>query len=407
MREYSYKGIGSNGRQISGKLVAADERTALIRLKADGVHPRHISPVSRRGSIASLLHCGTTSGGKVGSRDLTVFSRQLANLVRGGLPLMRTFTALTEHTENLRLKTALERMQQDINSGKALWEAMDQYPGIFPPLYVSMVKAGEASGQLHSTLQWLAEYLEKEQARRMQIRSALAYPMLLISIGTLSVTLLITLVVPRFAAVFEEFEQALPAPTAALLSISGIIFQWWWILAIVIALIVSAVRAYAGTSNGRFRLDAFKMKLPILGKLGLKAAVSRFARTTATLLQGGVSLFDSISIARDVVDNEVLARAADSARAGMREGESFSGQLDATGVFPSLLTSMAAVGEETGDLQNVLLTVADTYDVEVEATLKSAVSLLEPVIIVAVGSVIGFVILAMLLPIFQINLMGG
>ncbi|MDD3926762.1 MAG: type II secretion system F family protein [bacterium] len=407
MPEYSYRGIGNDGRRVSGRLIAEDERAVLIRLKADGIHPGHIAPASGERGMGSALHRGTPGGGRVGSGDLTVFSRQLANLVRGGLPLMRTFAALTEHTENPRLKTALVRMQQDINSGKALWEALEQYPGIFPRLYVSMVKAGEASGQLHSTLQWLAEYLEKDQARKTQIRGALAYPILLVSIGTLSVALLITLVVPKFAAVFEEFEQALPAPTVALLSVSGFISQWWWAVAVCAVITVLSVKAYARTPQGRFKLDALKMKMPIFGKLGLKAAVSRFARTTATLLQGGISLFDSISIARDVVDNEVLARAADTAREGMREGESFAGQLRETGVFPSLLTNMAAVGEETGDLQSVLLTVADAYDVEVEATLKSVVSLLEPVIIVTVGSVIGFVILAMLLPIFQINLMGG
>jgi len=320
---------------------------------------------------------------------------------------MRTFFALTEHTENPRLKAALLEMQRDVEGGKALWEALAAHRGIFPPLYVNMVKAGEAGGQLATVLEWLAEYLEKEQARRIQIRSALAYPTLLVTVGSLAVFLLVTLVVPRFVSIFQEFEQALPMPTVVLLGVSGFMAHWWWAILCIVGAVFVGFREYSRNPAGRLRLDLWKLHLPLFGKLALKSAVSRFARTTATLLQGGVTLMDSLSVVREVVGNEILARGVDRVREGMREGESFAGRLRETGVFPPLLTHMVGVGEETGDLQNVLLTVANSYDIEVDAALKSMVSLIEPVIIVTVGGVIAFIILAMLLPVFQINLLGA
>lgn len=408
MPSFTYKGLDNGGRQTAGQMVAEDERSAVAQIKAMGLFPVDVR-IARDGSdpsqSASIERYRV--GGGINSSDLTVFSRQLANLVAGGLPLMRTFAALTEHTENPRLKVVMQRMQQDVQGGKALWEALSAHPKVFPPLYVSMVKAGEASGQLSDVLQWLADYQEKEQTRKMQIRSALAYPTLLITVGIISVFMLITFVVPRFVVIFKEFDQALPLPTVIMLAISGFLTTWWWAIIGAIIAVVAGFKAYARTFGGRIRVDGWRLRLPLFGKLSLKAAVSRFARTTATLLRGGVPLLDSMSVVREVVGNEVLARGADQVREGMREGESFAGRLRDTGVFPPLLTHMVGVGEETGDLQGTLLTVANSYDVEVDASLKSIVSLIEPLIIVVVGSTIAFIILAMLLPVFQLNLTSG
>ena len=411
MPNYAYRGLNQSGKSVGGQLVADDERTALAQIKAQGLYPVELR--STRDTRPSHVNTASTPVfarlriGAGASDGLTVLSRQLANLVAGGLPLMRTFAALTEHTEDSRLRAVLVSMQQDVQSGKSLWESMESHPKFFPPLYVSMVKAGEASGQLSSVLDWLADYLEKEHGRRMQIRSALAYPLLLVVVGSLSILLLVTLVVPKFVTIFEEFEQALPIPTVILLNVSGFVVHWGWAVVCGAVLVALAVSKYSHTQAGRLRIDAWKLRVPVFGKLGTKSAVSRFARTTSTLLRGGVPLLDSMTTVREVLGNEVLARGADQAREGMREGDSFAARLRQTGAFPPLLCHMVGIGEETGDLQNVLNTVANTYDVEVDATVKSVVSLIEPVIIMTIGTAIAFVILAMLLPIFQINLLAG
>lgn len=406
MPQYTYTGLDKSGKQIRGEIGADDGHSALLRVKALGIYPTDIK-ISREASAAHSNHVknGNTSG-KVRNSDLTIFSRQLANLVKGGLPLMRIFNALSEHTENASFRTVLDKIQEEIKGGKALWEALNEYPKVFPPLYVSMVKAGEASGQLSSVLNWLAGYLETEQLRRNQIRSALAYPALLTVVGALTIIALVIFIVPRFVSMFQEFEQALPMPTMVLIGLSNILLHWWWAILATVLACVFIGKSYVKTSKGRYAYDALNLRLPLIGKLNMKSTVSRFARTTAILMQGGVTLFDSMNIVRDVVGNEVYARGVDQVREGMREGHSFSSHLKESGVFPPLLTHMAAVGEETGDLQGVLMTVADTYDVEVETTLKSVVALLEPIIIVVIGAGIAFIILAMLLPVFQINMMG-
>ena len=402
---FTYRGLDETGKTIRGELVAENVHSAAVLLKSQGLFPTEVTAAPERAATSGSLW-GALSGRGMAA-DVTILTRQLATLVGGGVPLMSAFAALTAHTENPRLRVVLERGQEDVRRGKALWEALAASPEIFPQLYVNMVKAGEASGQLAAVLSWLADYREQEQARRLQIRAALAYPTLLVVTGMLAIVLLVTLVVPKFSAMYQEFGQALPLPTVVLLAVAGWLAHWGWALAVGLALTWFGLRRYAGTMSGRLKVDRWRLRLPLIGKLLIKAAMSRFARTTAILMQGGVPLLDALAIVRDVLGNEELARATDRAREGMREGERFGERLQETGVFPGFLTHMIGIGEETGDLRNMLVTVADTYDVEVNATLKSLVSLLEPVIIISVGAVMGFIILSMLLPIFQIDLLGG
>ena len=405
---FTYRGLDESGKAVRGELVAENVHSAAVLLKSQGLFPTEVTTAPERAGRAATSGSlwGALSGRDMAG-DVTILTRQLANLVGGGVPLMSAFTALAAHTENRRLRVVLEHRQEDVRRGKALWEALAASPEIFPQLYVNMVKAGEASGQLAAVLSWLADYREQEQARRLQIRAALAYPTLLVVTGMLAIVLLVTLVVPKFSAMYEEFGQALPLPTVVLLAVAGWLAHWGWALAVGLALTWFGLRHYARTMNGRLKVDRWRLRLPLFGKLLIKTAMSRFARTTAILMQGGVPLLDALAIVRDMLGNKELARATDRAREGMREGERFGARLQETGVFPGFLTHMIGIGEETGDLRNMLVTVADTYDVEVNATLKSLVSLLEPVIIISVGAVMGFIILSMLLPIFQIDLLGG
>jgi len=403
---FIYRGLDDAGASVRGEVTADDAQSAIAVLKTRAIFPTEVKPAAER-APAAPSSAGSSLGGHNMGADLTIFTRQLANLAAGGVPLMTAFSALSTHTENPRLRAVLEAMQRDVHGGKALWEAMSIHSAAFPPLYINMVKAGEASGQLAAVLDWLADYQEKEQSRRMQIRGALAYPILLTCAGALAITLLITFVVPKFSAMFVEFGQALPLPTVILLNTAGFLAHWGWIVLLGVIALVIAFRRYARTPGGKLKVDGWRLRMPVFGKLAMRASMSRFARTTATLLRGGVPLLDALAVVRDVMDNEMLARATDSAREGMREGERFGERLQQTGVFPPLLTHMIGIGEETGDLQSMLLTVANSYDIEVETALKSMVSLLEPIIIITIGGIMGFVILSMLLPIFQINMLGG
>lgn len=405
---FVFRGLDDAGKTVRGELFADDASMAIAQLKARAIFPTAVTPKVME---ARPVQAVAASPGLFNRRDMvadvTMFTRQLANLVGGGVPLMTGFVALAAHTENPRLNAVLGTMQQDVRGGKALWEALALHPTIFPTLYISMVKAGEASGQLSAVLDWLADYQEKEQTRKMTVRAALAYPALLSIAGAIAIVLLITTVVPKFSALFSEFNQALPLPTVILLSVSGFLGHWGWTLIVGGALLIFMFQRFARTPHGKLKVDGWRLRVPVFGKLVMRSAMSRFARTTATLLKGGVPLLDALSVVRDVLDNEVLAQATDHAREGMREGERFAERLQATGAFPGFLTHMIGIGEETGDLRSMLLTVANTYDIEVDTTLKSLVSLLEPVIIITIGGLMGFIILSMLLPIFQINLLGS
>lgn len=419
MPTFSYVAVDSSGKKVSGQLTADNQKDAIARIRQLGQLPTQVTLASRNGAEAAVAAVGTPTEAeekekkraplfqRITTHDMAVFSRQLANLVKGGLPIIASFSALIDHTENLKLKETLIKARSDVEAGSTLHEALGAHPRVFSPLYVNMVRAGEASGELPGVLEWLADLLEKEQARRTQIRSALAYPLLLVVVGTGAVAALITFLIPQFKTVFEEMNQALPLPTQVLMAISDFVKMRWWLMFGIAALIFFGVRQYGRTPQGRFHLDSLKLRVPILGKLWHKMAVARLARTLGTLLRGGVPILDAMEVVRGVLGNEVLSRAVEEARTRVREGERLAESLRATRLFPALLVQMLGVGEQTGDLDGVLNTVANTFDVEVDSTMKSLLSLLEPVIILGMGGLVAGIIMAMLLPIFQMNLMAG
>jgi general secretion pathway protein F len=340
---------------------------------------------------------------RVSFQDLTVMTRQLASLVGGGLTLMQSIDALIEHTENERLASALMQIREELRGGGTFAEALTKHPHLFSPLYVSIVRAGEVSGELPRVLNWLADYMEREQTRRTQIRSALAYPILLSIVMVVALSFLLIFLVPRYAALFAEMGQTLPLPTQILLAVSGFLVRWWWAIGSGIVAIVYAYRLVRRTPRGRWVTDAWKLQLPVFGRLHLKSAVGRMARALSVLLLGGVSVLEALAVVRDVVGNEVLAQALDEVRQRVREGERLADHLRRSGVFPPLLTRLAAVGEETGSLPQALTTVADTLDLEVDSSLKALVALLEPALILSLGIVVGFVVISLLMAVFQLN----
>lgn len=395
MPTFEYVAVDTSGARVAGRLTDTDEQSATERLREMGHFPTEIR--------AAAVGATATLRAKVKPADLTVFSRQLANLVRGGLPLLRAFTALIEHTDNLELRQILVEVRSELEGGSTLSDALATHPEAFPPLYVNMVHAGEESGALQEVLEWLANLMERDQAQRSQIRSALAYPLLLVIVGSLAVTALLVFLIPRFVTIFEELGQALPLPTQILLTVSSGLAHWWWAILGSAFVLRMAAKQWVATTSGRLAWDRLKLGLPLGGKLHRKIVIARLSRTMSTLLRGGVPLLSAMEVLRDVLGNEVLALGLDEVRAKVREGESIAEPLAQEGVFPPLLTHMIALGEETGDLPGVLDTVANSYDVEVENEMKALISLIEPLIILVMGLIIGFIILAMLLPIFQMN----
>ncbi len=316
---------------------------------------------------------------------------------------MQAIDALIEHTENERLAAALMQVREELRGGGTFAEALAKHPRLFSPLYVSIVRAGEVSGELPRVLNWLADYMEREQTRRTQIRSALAYPILLSIVMVAALSFLLIFLVPRYAALFAEMGQSLPLPTQILLAVSGFLTRWWWAIALSIVAIVYAYRLARRTPRGRWVTDTWKLRLPVFGRLHLKSAVGRMARALSVLLMGGVPVLEALAVVRDVVGNEVLAQALDEVRQRVREGERLADHLRRSGVFPPLLTRLAAVGEETGSLPQALTTVADTLDLEVDSSLKALVALLEPALILSLGIVVGFVVISLLMAVFQLN----
>ncbi|MBI2300220.1 MAG: type II secretion system inner membrane protein GspF [Armatimonadetes bacterium] len=404
MPVYTYSAIDSSGAEVSGVLNAGDEQAALGQVRERGLHPLGVRAQSGGGGAETADDSGIRRrGGRVRAADLTLFTRQLANLVKGGLPMMRTLDALIDNTENARLYALLQKVRQEVAEGESLHEALAKHPRVFNNLYLSLVRAGESSGELPTVLSRLADFQEQDLERRAQIRAALTYPILLMVVGTGIVTFLVTFLIPRFQSLFAEFGRALPVPTQIVLAVSKFFTHEWWVIILGVFLVSWAKRQWLASPRGRLTWDRWRLHWPLLGRLYQRAATARLARTLSTLLHGGVSILDALEILEGVVDNAALAESLREIRAGVREGESLGLRTRASGQFPGLLSQMMLVGEETGDVEGALSTVADAFDVEVNNALKGLVALVEPLIILVMGGIVGFVVFAMLMPIFQLN----
>lgn len=410
MPTFRYSALDAAGSRSSGTIVVDDEQAAVRQLRSQGLFPVRVH-MEGAGLSLDTRDEGEVPIGmfrRVKQADLAIFSRQLADLVRAGLPLLRSIHALSEHTENPVFVEVLHKVAEDLSGGTSLADALASHPRVFPNLYISMVRAGEASGQLPEILARLAELQETERARRSQIMSALTYPLMLVCVGTLAVSLLVTFLVPRFKQIFEDLGRALPAPTQFLMDLSEFMGQWWWAIGLGIVGLLLVYRLWSRTPRGRLFIDGAKLRIPRVGRLIERMVVARFARTFGTLLHGGVEVLQAFGVVRDVVGNEVIARAIDEARAKVREGDSIHGPLRETGHFPPVVVHMVALGEETGNMEGVLNSIADSFDQEVENRVRALMSLLEPLIIIALGGVVFFIVAAMLLPIFQLNVgVGG
>ncbi len=404
MGTFHYTATDRAAKIVRGSMDADDERAVVAWLRANGYYPIKIGqPGAATEAKPGLVRFPARFSRVPSSNEVLAFTQQLATLLEAGMELDRSLAILLDLTDNLRFRTILRSILTDIQGGSSFADSLAKHPRLFSRLYVSMVKAGEASGVLEVILSRLSGFLERSKAVRDEVTSALIYPLLLLLVGGGAVVVMMNFVIPRFAQIFADTKQIMPLPTRILLAISTFTTSYWWVILGLIAVAWIAIRAYVQTEQGRLRWDEGKLSLPLLGGLIQEIEVSRFARTFGTLLHSGVPVLAAVSIVRETITNRVIAGAMSRLQEGVKRGEGISGPLRATGAFPSFSIHMAKVGEETGKLEDMLMKVADTYDERVRRNVKRLTSLLEPILILCLGAIVGFIVLSMLLAIFSIN----
>jgi len=399
---YAYRAADSVGEIINGTMEARDEKAVVDRLQTLGLYPIRVeTPLVREGEPSRELF--SISRRRVRTRDVANFTRELATLLSAGFPLERSLDTLSELGENPGLSEVIHNILEELRSGSSFSDCLAKHPRLFSNTYVNMVRAGETGGFLESVIERLAGYMESAQEIKDYVISAMIYPIILVIVGGSAVAVLLTMVIPKFAQLFAEQGKALPVPTQVLITLSVGFKDYWWLIALCVAAFILGLRAYRNTEQGSLWYDGLKIRMPVFGKLSLLMETTRFARTLGTLLANGIPLYQSLLVVKDSVGNRVFARAVGDSSERLKEGGGIAGPLDKTGVFPQLFIQMVSVGEETGNLELMLFKAADTYDKQVQTTLKRLIALLEPVMILVLGAIVGFIVMSMLLAIFSIN----
>jgi general secretion pathway protein F len=397
---FEYSGYNADGRKISGTIEGSGRRLVLQQLKAQGIVATDLeqqTAVSRgRRDVLAVLRQR-----RVPVMELAAATRQLATLLGAGIPLDETIATVAGQQENAGLIKALNETREELLQGQALHQGLARHPRIFSNLYVNMVKVGESSGTLDQVMHRLADFLEEQSRLRSRIQSAMAYPVLMAIIGIGVLFFLLTFVVPKVTRMLEDIGQELPLPTRILIGVSDFLSSYWWVLVLLTVAVILGFRRYLSTEEGKFQFDRRKLTLPLFGKFNLLLSTARFTRTLATLLKSGVPLLAALEIVQNLIPNRVFKQVLDDTIASIREGESLAQPLQRARIFPKMVSQMAAVGEKSGELEEMMFKVAESYEHQVDANINALLSLLEPFMILMMGVVVGFIVLAILLPIFQ------
>ncbi len=399
MPEYSYKAIKGSGQVVEGALAAETEPALVAELRQMGYLPIQVSV--KRDSVRSRL--ALFGRGRLSSGDRLGFARQLATLVRAGVPLDRSLALARDLAEKPTLRDVIGQALKELRSGKSLANSLAASGNFFPPLYVAMVRAGEASGTLPAVLDRLVEFEEFGDELRSYLISALIYPALLVTVGGAAIALLLGWVVPRFAQVFEEAGRELPLPTLILLHVSDAFRRYGWIAALLVTVGVWGWSRWVRTEPGRLRWDGWRLKAPLVGPVWLKLEMARFAKTMGTLLNQAVPIISALRLTREVLSNRVIAAAVEPLMQGIKRGQGFAAPLAESGLFPPLAVQLATLGEQTGKLDAMLFQIAEIYDREVRTATKRLVALVEPAVILAMGLVVGGIVVSTLLAIVSMN----
>jgi general secretion pathway protein F len=400
---FLYQASDIEGKIVDGAMDAKSHAHVIQRLRQLGLYPITVREEAAAGEEQPFSLKAREFLASLRKPNLLPFTVQMSTMIGAGVPLDRCLQVLTELTTENRLRQVLSAVKSDVQAGKSLSDALAAHPRVFPDLYRSMIAAGEFGGFLEVAFSQLAEYMEEQDRLRSQVQSAMIYPALMAVAGGVAVVVLLTFVIPRFAGIFEDLGQALPLSTRMLLGFSGAVSGYWWVFLGLLILAVAAARAYLRTEAGSLLLDRVKINAPLLGELNRKIAIARFSRTLGTLIRCGVPILEALIIAKDTMKNRFYSDAIQDVHDSLREGESIAGPLRDTGLFPSLAIHMIAVGEETGEVDEMLLKVANAYEKDATQTLRSLVSLLEPAMILLFGFLVAFVVIALLMAITSLS----
>ena len=408
MPTFKYIARGANGKRVDGTLDAADRRAALQMLQQAGHTTLSIDQTTAKTGVTSIkkrfkFESGLKHKTKMGSRDTLLFTREMADLLSSGMTLGRALHTLAQRKGDTGKAQIVRRLRDEVVQGSSLSDALRIYPETFQQLYISMVRAGEASGALAESLEGLSHHYERVQEARSKVITAMIYPAIVLGIGLLSVVGLMVFIVPRFAPIFDELGGTLPLPTRILMAFSNALIKYGALILILLAVGAVSLHKWILTPPGRLWLHTRQLKWPVIRQIITANAFAHFARTLETLIRNGVPILKALTISEETVGNDVIAKEIASARTRVTDGSSIAGPLAAGKVFPELLTDMLAVGEETGDLPGALKNIARRYDTELDFSIKVLTTVLEPVLILGIAIIIGFVAVSMLMAVFNLT----
>lgn len=395
--QFEYTAKNKNGETVEGEIEAEDKSAIASQLRSQGFYVTEIKEKRTARDVKEIFNFKK----KVKLKDLAIFSQQFAAMIDAGISLVDALFILAKQTEHSTLKEVITQVQEDVETGISLADAFAKHPKVFPELYIQLVRAGESGGVLDTILNKLADHFDRQDELNSMVKSAMYYPLVILLVGVAVVIFLVLQVVPQFVGMFEDFGTQLPLPTRMLLGLSTFMQAYWWMLLLGAVIAIFLFSRYRKTPKGKERMDRLILKLPVLGPMMRKVYVSRFSSTLAILLDSGVDLLSSLSIVEDVVGNKVFSDILTDARVKVREGSTLSEPLKESGEYPPMLVHMLSVGEETGAVGDMLNKVSRFYDRQVEAAVDGAISLIEPIMIVLLAVMVGFVAISIVTPMFD------
>jgi general secretion pathway protein F len=408
MPVYEYTALDRAGKNVAGIIDADSTVAARQKLRASGKFPVQVKETTAKAkSEAAASFSLMPIFNRVTPEDIHALTRQLATLLNAGIPLVGALDALMEQTTSPPLKRIIAQIKESVNEGNSLTVSLSKHPKLFSNIYINMVRAGEASGSLDVVLERLAEFGEHQQALKGRFQAALVYPIFMAIVGAGVLFFLLSFVVPNLTRIFTEMKQVLPLPTTILIWFSDFMRSYWWVIVLLIVAIIFGIKEFIKRPKGRYAWDTLKLRLPVIGQINRKIVLSRFGRTLGSLLQSGVPLITSLEIVRNIVSNVLIGEVIDEAMEDIQAGKSLNLALSKSIWFPPVFRQMVSVGEQSGDLEGMLNKTADAYEREVETRITGMTALIEPIMILFMAVVVGFIVISILLPIFEMNQMVG